>query len=139
MTPIRFKLLANGILPTLGSEQAAGWDLYAIKDAIMAPGETYAAPLGLSMEIPPPLFGQIVPRSSVSMKGALIHTGTIDPDYRGELRVIVSCLTPRGFTIKAGDRIAQLIFHRVEPVALFVADELSETKRGSGGFGSTGR
>ncbi len=136
---IKFKLLGNGLVPYLGSAQAAGFDLYAAVGGVLTHGETWCCPLGIAMEMPHEMYAQVLPRSSVSAMGALVHTGTIDPDYRGELKVVITCLNPHGFTIRAGDRIAQLVFHRIEPVTFFVADELSPTKRGQGAFGSTGR
>ena len=130
-------------LPARASEHAAGFDLRAAVDhpLVLAPGERALVPTGISVAIPPGYEGQIRPRSGLAIRHgiALVNApGTIDADYRGEVQVIAINLGAEAFTIARGDRIAQLVIAPVLDVALEAVDELSETGRGSGGFGSTG-
>lgn len=130
-------------IPARASEHAAGFDLRAAVDAplTLAPGERALVPTGISVAIPPGYEGQIRPRSGLAIRNgiALVNApGTIDADYRGEVQVIAINLGAEAFTIARGDRIAQLVIGPVLEVALEAVEELGETVRGSGGFGSTG-
>ena len=140
---IKIKRLPNcHSLPTRATEHAAGWDLYSSVKEIVPAGCYSIIPCGFSIEIPLGYEGQVRPRSGMAAKmgiTVLNAPGTIDSDYRGEVKVI---LINHGFSdriIDAGDRIAQLVISPVQPVAMVEVDTLDETARGDGGFGSTGR
>ncbi|HVR43132.1 MAG TPA: dUTP diphosphatase [Thermoanaerobaculia bacterium] len=130
-------------LPDRASEHAAGFDLRAAVEAevVLGPGERGLIPTGISVAIPPGYEGQVRPRSGLAIRHgvALVNApGTIDADYRGEIQVIVINLGGEPFTVRRGDRIAQLVIAPVLSVELERVDELIATARGSGGFGSTG-
>lgn len=130
-------------LPAYQSEDAAGLDLPAAVDApfTLEPGQRAMIPTGLRLELPPGYEGQVRPRSGLATRHGvtvLNSPGTIDGDYRGEVRVLLINLGQEAFTVERGMRIAQLVIARVERLGLSVADALSETARGAGGFGSTG-
>lgn len=142
MTPIlRFARLPNaGDLPApeRASKAAAGLDLRSAAAAHLAPRSSVKIPTGFAVAIPIGFEGQIRSRSGLAIKGVQAHPGTIDPDYRGELMVILFNHGDTPLEINRGDRIAQLV---VAPIATPIAKEvpaLDETERGSGGFGSTG-
>jgi dUTP diphosphatase len=145
MTTIRYKLTnPDGppvTLPAYKTDGSSGMDLCTgvPHTFVIFPGETSAVPTGLAIELPPRLEAQIRPRSSMSMKALLCHFGTIDSDYRGEIKVLLTNVGQGPCRIDPGDRIAQLVIAPVERVTLVPADELSATGRGSGAFGSTGR
>ena len=116
-------------------------DLCAVEDAVLEPGVPRLVPTGLTVEIPPGYEAQVRPRSGLALKHAITMPnapGTIDPGYRGELRVILLNLGRDPYTVHAGDRIAQMIVARYESVE-WVEGELTDSARGSGGFGSSGR
>ena len=145
MATIRVKKLSpNAILPTYGSAGAAAADLYAcLEDAVViGPGETVFIPTGLSAEIPVGCAGLIYARSSLGAKRGLApanKVGVIDSDYRGEIKVVLFNHSGVAQTVAPGERIAQMIITPVlTPVYEEVA-ELSDTDRGEGGFGSTGK
>lgn len=128
-------------LPTYATEGAAGMDLRASEAASLSPGEFKAVGTGLYMEIPEGFEAQVRPRSGLALKHGvtlLNAPGTIDSDYRGEIRVILINHGKEVFQIKPGDRIAQMVFAPVQKVALIDANDLSESARAMGGFGSTG-
>ena len=130
-------------LPERASSHAAGFDLRAAVEAPveLPPGGRALIPTGISLGIPPGYEGQIRPRSGLAIRHgiALVNApGTIDADYRGEVQVIAINLGIEPFTIRRGDRIAQLVIAPVIEVALEPVAELEETARGAGGFGSTG-
>lgn len=130
-------------LPDYESEGAAGMDLraYIPADLIIPPMGRARIPTGLRIEVPEGFEGQIRPRSGLAIKfgiTVLNSPGTIDSDYRGDVDIILINLGAESFTIKNGDRIAQLIIAPVVHAALTLESELSETRRGDGGFGSTG-
>ncbi len=137
------RLRATARLPRRATPHSSGLDLYA--DFGSAGGEVVLEatpqliPTGLAVEVPPGFEVQVRPRSGLSRRGVVVAFGTVDADYRGELLVNMSWPLEGQFTVRQGDRIAQLV---VAPVALAEVeevDELSETERGGGGFGSTGR
>lgn len=130
-------------LPSPASPGSSGFDLRAAIDGEVAlrPGERLLVPTGLVLEIPFGWEGQVRPRSGLALRhgiGVVNAPGTIDSDYRGEVGVILINLGEAPFSLKRGDRIAQLVFHRVERIEWEEADSLAESGRGSGGFGSTG-
>ena len=138
------KLKKNAILPTYGSAEAAGADLYACIDEIVTigPGETRFIPTGIALEVPKGCAGLIYARSSLGAKRGLApanKVGVIDSDYRGEINVVLHNHSKDQQQIAPGERIAQMLITPVlTPVYEEVA-ELSDTDRGAGGFGSTGK
>lgn len=138
---IKIKKINNGKLPTYESEGAAGADCYARIDetVMLQTGKIMVIPLGFAVEIPEGYEMQIRPRSGLARKnGITVITGTIDSDYRGEVGAIVLNTENKSFEINPGDRIAQAVIAPVIKANWIVSDKLSETKRGEGGFGSTG-
>ncbi len=138
------KLRPNAILPTYGSAEAAGADLYACleEEITIAPGETYFVPTGLALEVPKGCAGLIYARSSMGAKRGLApanKVGVIDSDYRGEVRVVLLNHGSQPQTIQPGERIAQMIITPVLTPAYEEVEDLSDTDRGTGGFGSTGK
>ena len=138
------KLNENATIPTRGSSQAAGYDLYACidKTIYIAPHTTVKIGTGLSIEIPDGYFGGIFARSGLATKKGLRPSncvGACDSDYRGEYIVAIHNDTDETMSIEPNERIAQLIVIPYLPVEFNEVDELSETERGTGGFGSTGR
>ena len=130
-------------LPSRATEHAAGYDVRSADEAVtLEPGEIRLVGTGLTMELPFGMECQVRPRSGLALKYGITlpnSPGTIDPDYRGELRVIMQNLGSEVFTVDRGERIAQLVFARFETPEVSEVRALSETERGSGGFGSTGR
>jgi dUTP pyrophosphatase len=131
-------------LPHYQTDLAAGVDLYAAIDgpAVIGPGKWLLVPTGIAVAIPPGYEGQVRPRSGLALKhgiGMLNGPGTIDADYRGEIGVILFNFSDRPFPVGRGDRVAQLVFAKLAKAAFRTVDSLDETKRGSGGFGHTGR
>jgi dUTP pyrophosphatase len=131
-------------LPHYQTEHSAGVDLYAAVDTetVIGPGEWKLIPTGIAVAIPEGCEGQVRPRSGLALKhgiGMLNAPGTIDADYRGEISVILFNFSERPFTIRRGDRIAQMVFARVVKATFEKVDVLSDTARGAGGFGHTGR
>ena len=134
----------RAVLPTQGSAQAAGWDLYAIEDTVVPKGKSVLIATGWAAAIPEGWEGQIRCRSSLGKKGMIMPNGlgTIDSDYRGELKVLATWIGEGdAFTVKAGERVAQLLFAPVPLVTLVetTMEGLDRTERGDGGFGSSGR
>ncbi|CUU05574.1 deoxyuridine 5'-triphosphate nucleotidohydrolase [Candidatus Kryptobacter tengchongensis] len=130
-------------LPRYATEGSAGMDLYAdLDDEItIKPGEIVLIPTGIAIELPPGYEAQIRPRSGLAINHGitLLNTpGTIDSDYRGEIKIILINLGKKNFTVKRGDRIAQMIISKYAKVEWEETTELNSTKRGSGGFGHTG-
>jgi dUTP diphosphatase len=129
-------------LPSRQTTGSAGFDLASAEpDFVLAPGERRMVSTGLAVEIPPGIEGQVRPRSGLALRHGITMPnapGTIDSDYRGEVRVILQNLGTEPVTIVRGDRIAQLVFARYETPELVDATELEQSSRGAGGFGSTG-
>lgn len=142
------KLHSNAVLPTQGSAAAAGYDLYSVDTFCIEPGETRLVHTGLAIEIPKGFWGGIYARSGLATKKGLRPAncvGVIDNDYRGEIMVALHNDSSSIQHIDAGDRIAQLVFHQQVQIVpnengniWEIVDELSNTDRASGGFGSTG-
>ena len=138
------KLREGAILPTFGSPEAAGADLYACleQDVTIAPGETAFVPTGLAMELPRGYAGLIYARSGLACKRGLApanKVGVVDSDYRGEFIVALHNHGTEPQTISTGERIAQLVVTPVLIPEYIEVEILSDTQRGAGGFGSTGR
>ena len=145
MEPIKVKKLREGAhLPTYGTEFSAGADLYACleEDVTILPGETKKIPTGIAMELPNGTAGLIYTRSSLGTKRGLApanKVGVVDSDYRGEFMIFMHNHGSEAQTIAHGDRIAQLLVTPVFTPGFVEAEELSDTARGTGGFGSTGK
>lgn len=130
-------------LPKYETEQSAGMDLTAAIDEpfILGPGKRTLVPTGLAMALPAGYEAQVRPRSGLAAKHGItvLNTpGTVDADYRGEIKVILINLGEESFTIERGMRVAQMVIAKHETVAWDVTEDLEETARGAGGFGSTG-
>lgn len=138
------KLKPGATVPTMGSKFAAGADLYSAEDAdvVIGPGETKFIGTGLAMEIPEGYVGLVYARSGLACKRGLApanKVGVVDSDYRGEIKVALHNHGKEAQTVEKGERIAQIVIAPYLSVNYEEADELSETERGEGGFGSTGR
>ena len=133
---------AEGLdLPAYATAGAAGMDVVAAEDITLPPGARHAVATGLALAIPPGFEIQVRPRSGLALKHGITvpnTPGTIDSDYRGELKVILINHGHHPFEVRRGDRIAQLVLAPVTRAAWLEVDELDETARGEGGFGSTG-
>jgi dUTP pyrophosphatase len=129
-------------LPARATPGSAGYDVRSVEeDFDLEPGETRAVSTGLAMELPPGMECQVRPRSGLALKHGITvpnSPGTIDPDYRGEVKVILANLGPGPVRIARGDRIAQLVFARFEAPEVEESGDLAGSGRGEGGFGSTG-
>ncbi|MDP8268851.1 MAG: dUTP diphosphatase [Candidatus Tenebribacter davisii] len=136
------KLNSLAKLPKCMTEHAAGYDLYSCNDEeiIVKSGEVVLVPTGIAISLPAGYEAQIRPRSGLAIKhqiGILNSPGTIDADYRGEIKVILFNFGKSDFVISAHTRIAQMVISRHESVDFVITDQLDETDRGSGGFGHT--
>ena len=144
MPPIALLRLPHGTdlpLPAYATDGAAGMDVVAAENLTLAPAARHAVATGFAMAIPPGYEVQVRPRSGLALKHGItcLNTpGTIDSDYRGEVKVILANLGSEAFEIRRGDRIAQLVPAPVQRAMLTEVDSLDETVRGTGGFGSTG-
>ena len=145
MSKIRVKKLhPNAILPTYGSSNAAGADLYACIDApvTVAPGDVFWVPTGIALEVPVGCAGLIYARSSMGAKRGLApanKVGVVDSDYRGEIKVVLLNHSKQPQTIEPGERVAQFVITPVLTPQYEEVEELTDTDRGAGGFGSTGK
>ena len=133
----------SAALPKYATAGAAGADVEAFipADITLQPGERVKIPTGLVLEIPPSWEAQVRPRSGLALKHGITvlnAPGTIDSDYRGELEIILVNLGTEAYTVHSGDRIAQLVFSPAPQLSMEAAEELEDTQRGGGGFGSTG-
>jgi dUTP pyrophosphatase len=135
------KLHPDAQLPVYahGPAEDAGLDLRAVERVVLQPGLAQGVPTGLAIELPPGYEAQVRPRSGLALKHSLtVNFGTIDPGYRGEIRVIMFNLGRADYAIEKGDRIAQLVIGRYEAIE-WEEGELGDSARGAGGFGSSGR
>jgi dUTP pyrophosphatase len=145
MIEIELKRLPHGDglpVPCYATPGAAGLDVVAAEELTLAPGERHAVATGFAIAIPHGFEVQVRPRSGLALKhGITCHNtpGTIDEDYRGEVKVILANLGSEPFEVRRGERIAQLVPAPVLKAGFREVDELSETSRGAGGFGSTGQ
>jgi dUTP pyrophosphatase len=137
------RLHANAQLPQYahGPTEDAGMDLHAVEQVMLAPGIPALVPTGLAIELPPGFEAQVRPRSGLALRHAITMPNapaTIDPGYRGEIRIILLNLGREPYTVEPGDRIAQMVIARYEAVE-WAEEELGNSRRGAGGFGSSGR
>jgi dUTP pyrophosphatase len=143
---VRVRLLRGGeeLLPAYQTEGSAGMDLLAAVDGevVIPPMERALIPTGVALSLPPGVEGQVRPRSGLAVRHGvtcLNSPGTIDSDYRGEICVILANFGGEPFTVRRGDRVAQIVFSRSLRARLSIVEELDGTERGPGGFGHTGR
>lgn len=142
--PVMVRVLPHGQgldLPAYATDGAAGMDVVSAEDVTIAPGGRYAVATGLSVAIPAGFEIQVRPRSGLALKHGISvpnSPGTVDSDYRGEVKVILINHGAEAFDIRRGDRVAQLVLAPVTRAAWIEVEELDETERGEGGFGSTG-
>ena len=139
MNTLQIKKLNDlAIIPFKGSPYSAGYDLCSIEDYTLMPMERKLFKTGLSVAIPSGMYGRIAPRSGLAFKDGIdVLAGVIDEDYRGEIGVLIINLSNTEKQFKVGDKIAQFIFEFYNNVNIQVVDILTETQRGTGGFGST--
>ncbi|HAT72551.1 MAG TPA: dUTP diphosphatase [Elusimicrobia bacterium] len=137
------KLHADVKMPAYAHEGDAGLDLYSTINHTLQPGERVLIPTGIKMAIPHGYEGQVRPKSGLALKHGLtvLNTpGTVDAPYRGEVGVILINLDPKlPYEVKIGEKVAQMVFNKVEYAAFVEAADLTATTRGEGGFGSTGK
>lgn len=144
MTTIAFKRLTKTAkLPTRGSEQAAGLDLYADLDTPVKvyPGQVVLISTGIALaQMPEGCYGRVAPRSGMAVRGSDVFAGVVDADYRGEIMVVLYGAGQAGaaIVVQPGDRVAQLIVEKYNHVEVVELEEIGDTKRASNGFGSTG-
>lgn len=145
MIAIRLQRLGHGDglpLPSYATDGAAGMDVVAAEDVMLAPGARHAVATGFAIAIPAGCEVQVRPRSGLALKHGITclnSPGTIDEDYRGEVRIILANLGSEPFAVKRGERIAQLVPAKVQKARFVEVEELGKTDRGTEGFGSTGR
>jgi dUTP pyrophosphatase len=138
---MKVKLLAStATAPERKSEDAAGYDLYCSEHNFLMPNTRKLISTGISLEIPKDHYGRIAPRSGLAVKNSIdIGAGVVDSDYRGEVKILLINNSQDTFWVNPGDRIAQLILVKISLPEIEVVEDLSETSRGEGGFGSTGK
>jgi len=136
---LRFKQLdSKAVLPARGSALAAGLDLCSIEDVELQPKQRAVVPTGLAVAIPPGFYGRVAPRSGLAAKNGLdVLAGVIDSDYRGEIRCVLYNTGDEVIELPAGSKICQLIVEQIITPEAEWANDLDETARGAGGFGST--
>lgn len=134
------KLSYDAILPTRGSDGSVGYDLYSSVDAVVpCQSGNVLVGTGIALSLPNDVYGRVAPRSGLAVKHCInVGAGVIDPDYTGEVKVVLFNHGDKDFEVKKGDRIAQLILERCETPMVKEIGLLEETLRGSDGFGSTG-
>ena len=143
MALVRYRVEDGVLAPSYQSSGSSGMDVRAhlSESLVIKPGRSVLVPTGLYLEIPSGYEVQVRSRSGLALKNCIMvlnSPGTIDSDYRGEIKVILMNLSSEDFVINNNDRIAQLVLSRYEKAELVLSDQLEETERGSGGFGSTG-
>src|SRR5262249_19819370 len=126
-------------VPKQGSEGAIGYDLYTVEDTTIVPGSCVAIPMCIAVKVPEGTYSRIAPRSSLAVKSCIdVGAGVIDPDYRGELKVLLINNSLKEFKVQKGERIAQLILEQALSPRIITVPDLDNTLRGESGFGSTG-
>jgi dUTP pyrophosphatase len=138
------KLRHDAQLPSRGSRDAVGYDLHLCIDGlleceVLRHGEVLACSTGIAVAIEKGWYGRVAPRSGLGRKGVVVLGGVIDPDYRGEIKVMLTLSVPGTLALLRGERIAQLILERCDTPEVVEVTSLDETERGERGFGSTGR
>ena len=132
------KVSPDAFLPTRGSAEAAGLDLYALQDCTVPPRGNALCGTGVAVEIPLGYYGRIAPRSGLSVKTSLVvNAGVIDSDYRGERKVVFNNFTDAAVKLNRGERVAQLVLEKIGMFEVEEVADLSLTRRGENGFGST--
>lgn len=130
----------NAVIPTYGSDRAAGMDLYAAFAETIPVGKQRIVKTGIAVQIPDGFYGRIAPRSGLAYKNGIdVFAGVVDNDYRGEIGIILYNAGNEPFHVQQGDRVAQMIITPYEMAMPYVVEDLDDTGRGSGGFGSTGK
>lgn len=139
-TIVEFSLLSDTARkPTKGSVNAAGHDLYSTCEEVILPGQRKLISTDICIKLPKCSYGRIAPRSGLAVKYCIdVHAGVIDADYRGKISVLLANMSNENFTVKVGDRIAQIIIEQIHDVTFVQTSQLDDTERGSNGFGSTG-
>ena len=133
------KLDQNATLPTRGSGGAVGYDLYSTDEVVVPPTHRALIGTGIAAVLPVGVYGRVAPRSGLAVKhGIQVGAGVVDPDYTGEIKVVLFNHGDKDFEVRKGDRIAQLILERCETPSVEEVGVIDETQRGSTGFGSTG-
>ncbi|GFT96515.1 deoxyuridine 5'-triphosphate nucleotidohydrolase, mitochondrial [Nephila pilipes] len=133
------KLSSNAIIPTKGSKLAAGYDLYSAYEYVVPPQGKVLAMTDIQVQVPPGHYGRVAPRSGLAVKNFIdVGAGVVDEDYRGNLGVVLFNFGSDPFKVNKGDRIAQFICEKISYPELEEVENLDETERGKGGFGSTG-
>jgi dUTP pyrophosphatase len=128
----------DAMMPKRGSSDSAGYDLYSNEEGNILPGQTKLYNTGLSFKVPFGTYGRIAPRSGLSKKGIMVNAGVIDRDYTGPVKIMLHNLSESTYVVNKNDRIAQLIIEKIETPNIVLVDNLENTLRGDGGFGSTG-
>src|SRR5210317_1294826 len=133
------KLVEDAVIPTRGSTHAVGYDLYSVEDCCVPHNSRHLVGTGISIVLPVNVYGRVAPRSGLAVKhGIQVGAGVVDPDYTGEVKVVLFNQGENDFKVAVGDRIAQLILERCETPPVKEVLTIDETTRGAGGFGSTG-
>ena len=134
------KLMPNAKIPTRGSQCSIGYDLYSNGKTYIPPYEQALVGTGIAITVPAGTYGRIAPRSGLALKNNIhVNAGVIDPDYTGEVRVLLYNSGDATFEIKEGDRVAQLILEQAMIAPVVEVNTIQATERGAGGFGSTGK
>jgi dUTP pyrophosphatase len=133
------KCVDDAVIPTRGSENAAGYDLYSNENCVIQPATRKLVSTGISISISNDCYGRVAPRSGLSVKGIDVGAGVIDSDYRGLIKVLLINNSDSEVSINKNDRIAQLILEKIYTPEVEVVDDLDNTDRGENGFGSTGK
>ncbi|MGA2214566.1 MAG: dUTP diphosphatase [Bryobacteraceae bacterium] len=136
------KLHPDAVLPSYahGPAEDAALDIRALERTVLSPGAAQAVATGIAIQLPPGHEAQVRPRSGLALKNSVtVNFGTIDPGYRGEIRVVMFNLGLNDYIVEQGDRIAQLIVAPYDAVEWIEGDDLTDSTRGAGGFGSSGR
>jgi dUTP pyrophosphatase len=133
------RLTPDAIVPTRGSAHAVGYDLYSTDEVVVPPTHRALIGTGIATILPVGVYGRVAPRSGLAVKcGIQVGAGVIDPDYTGEVKVVLFNHGDKDFEVKKGDRVAQLILERCETPEVEEVGTVESTERGSKGFGSTG-
>ena len=133
------KIAEKALIPTKHNPHDAAFDLYAVNDILIPIGTTDIVHTGICIEIPSGYFGKIESRSSLAKRGIFCTAGVIDSGYRGEVMIVMNNMSQQNYPIKQGDRIAQMIIHRVENIEVGTSESLDENLDRGGGFGSSGK
>jgi dUTP pyrophosphatase len=133
------KIHRDAKLPSYGHKGDAGLDLFSVSDCVLETGQVFPVPTGIQVAIPEGHVGLIWDKSGVSLRGVHRLAGVIDSGYRGEVKVVLVNLSGQPFSVEKGMKIAQLVIQPVNTVGVKEVEDLGDTPRGEGGFGSTGR